>query len=388
MTVYYLGRGDNQTNIQPFPPGFRMLSGVATARSYDTQTLIPGSDRPKADRVSFACLDIAPSKEQPGMTRTSCVNGLRAQIHFQSCWDGINLYKEDNSHVEYMSGLDNGVCPSTHPVPLIHLFYEVLYGVKEIKQDGGKFVFSQGDTTGFGFHGDFLNGWDPATLKSALDQGCATTPGGAVGDCAAFKASDNPASFAQSCPERPALVKEPVHGMINKLPGCITITSGPGAAKEADMSCSPGADQAAADQASMNGTASMGNSTAPYTNNTTPSADTSIDSDGNGYDISGSTASAADPSSASDDSYSTASSASTPSAASDDNYSTASSASTATQSSAAPASYSAVASTSSSASYGADGSTPSQPAAASTASSMSADADDNNSQDYTGTDTN
>jgi len=34
------------------------------------------------------------------------------------------------------------------------------------------------------------------------------------------------------------------------------------------MSCSPGADQAAADQASMNGTAAMGNSSAPYTNST------------------------------------------------------------------------------------------------------------------------
>lgn len=268
MTVYYLGRGDNKTNIQPFPPGFKMLSGIATARSYDTQMLIPGSKRPKADRVSFACLDKDPSKEQPGMTRTSCINGLRAQIHFQSCWDGVNLYKEDSSHVEYMSDLDNGLCPTTHPVPLIHLFYEVLYSVNNIKQDGGKFVFSQGDTTGYGFHGDFMNGWDPATLKAALDQGCANTPGGAIADCAAFRPSDNPKTYAQNCPERPALVDEPVHGMIAKLPGCIKMTSGPGAAKASDMSCSPGADQAAADQASTNGVAAMGNSTAPYTNST------------------------------------------------------------------------------------------------------------------------
>jgi len=283
MTVYYLGRGDNRTNIQPFPPGFRMLSGVATARSYDTQMLIPGSKRPKADRVSFACLDKDPSKEQPGMTRTSCINGLRAQIHFQSCWDGVNLYKEDSSHVEYMSDLDNGMCPTTHPVPLIHLFYEVLYSVKEVKQDGGKFVFSQGDTTGYGFHGDFMNGWDPATLKAALDQGCANTAGGLIADCAAFKPTDNPKTFAESCPERPALVEEPVHGMIPKLPGCIKMTSGPGAAKASDMSCSPSAEQAAADQASMNGTATMGNSSAPYTNSTASSAGLSGNMVAGGY---------------------------------------------------------------------------------------------------------
>lgn len=284
MTVYYLGRGDNKTNIQPFPPGFKMLSGVATARSYDTQMLIPGSKRPKADRVSFACLDKDPSKEQPGLTRTSCINGLRAQIHFQSCWDGVNLYKEDNSHVEYMSDLDNGLCPTTHPVPLIHLFYEVLYGVSDIKQDGGKFVFSHGDTTGYGFHGDFMNGWDPATLKAALDQGCANTPGGVIADCAAFRPSHNPEKYAQNCPERPALVDEPVHGMIDKLPGCIKMTSGPGAAKTSDMSCSPGADQAAADQASMNGVAAMGNSSAPYTNSTASRVGPSSNTGAGGYE--------------------------------------------------------------------------------------------------------
>ena len=244
-----------------------MLSGVTSARSYDTQDLIPGSNRPKADRTSFACLDGVPNKESPGMTRTDCKDGLRTQIHFQSCWDGVNLYKDDNSHVEYMSGLDNGVCPSTHPVPLIHLFYEVLYSVNNIQQDGGQFVFSQGDNTGYGFHADFLNGWDPATLKAAIGQGCATSYGGAVGDCPALKASDNPSTFAQTCPERPPIVDEPVHGMIAKLPGCITITSGPAPAKESDMSCSGSADQTAADQAGTNGTSTIaGNSSIPVSN--------------------------------------------------------------------------------------------------------------------------
>lgn len=29
------------------------------------------------------------------------------------------------AHTAYLSGLDNGKCPSTHPVPLMKLFYEV-----------------------------------------------------------------------------------------------------------------------------------------------------------------------------------------------------------------------------------------------------------------------
>ncbi|KAI4195582.1 MAG: hypothetical protein LQ348_002431 [Seirophora lacunosa] len=237
MTVYYLGRGDDR-NIQPFPPGFRMVSGNPGARSYNQKALIPGSNRPIADRVSFACLHTDASKEQPGMVDTNCKNGLRAQIHFQSCWNGKDLYKPDNSHVEYMSGLDNGICPRTHPVPLIHLFFEILYGVNDIKKDGGRFVFSQGDTTGYGFHGDFLNGWKPNVLTSAIKE-CAFTNDGDVDNCAPFKPSLDP-NFSKSCPERPSLLNEPVHGMLEKLPGCIKITSGPQDATLTDMYCAVG----------------------------------------------------------------------------------------------------------------------------------------------------
>jgi len=148
MTVYYEGRGDNRANIKPFPAGLRMLSGDALARSYNTSATLYQSTRPIADRISFACLAATPSKESPHMNVTDCSNGLRAQVQFQSCWDGVHLYKEDNSHVAYMSGLDNGVCPPTHPVQFIHLFYEVLYSVNDIKLDGGKFVFAHGDPTG------------------------------------------------------------------------------------------------------------------------------------------------------------------------------------------------------------------------------------------------
>lgn len=237
MTVYYLGRGDDK-NLQPFPPGFRMVSGNKNARSYNQQALIPGSDRPIADRVSFACLDTNPSKEQPGMTETNCKNGLRAQIHFQSCWNGKDLYKPDNSHVEYMSGLDNGVCPPTHPVALMHIFFEVLYGVNDINKDGGRFVFSQGDPSGFGYHGDFLNGWKPEVLAAAIPQ-CGSTNDGAVEDCAPFKPSLDP-NFSTSCPELPSLLSEPVHGMLKKLPGCITVTPGPQDATDADYTCGAG----------------------------------------------------------------------------------------------------------------------------------------------------
>ena len=139
MVVYYLGRGDDNANIQPFPAGFRMLSGDSTQRSFDNTSMTYQDGQPIANRVSFNCLDESgPIAQQPYMFRTDCSDGLRAQIEFQTCWDGKNVYLSDQSHVAYLSQIDNGVCPPDHPVLLPHLFFEVLYGVNNINKDGGK----------------------------------------------------------------------------------------------------------------------------------------------------------------------------------------------------------------------------------------------------------
>ena len=53
----------------------------------------------------------------------------------------------------YLSGIDNRICPPTHPILLPVLFIEVPYTVVDIIQDGGKFVFANGYETGYGFHG-------------------------------------------------------------------------------------------------------------------------------------------------------------------------------------------------------------------------------------------
>ncbi|KAK5148930.1 hypothetical protein LTR04_000305, partial [Oleoguttula sp. CCFEE 6159] len=241
MTVYYLGRGDNRDSIQPFPAGFRMLSGNALARSYDNTTMTYNNGRPVADRVSFNCLDSTTQyPETPNMIHTKCSNGLRAQIQFQSCWNGVDLYKTDNSHVAYMSTIDNGVCPPSHPVQLVHLFFEVLYGVAQIDTtDGGQFMFAYGDPTGFGFHGDFLNGWDPEVLAPALKQCANVDNAGQISACAPLAASDS-SQYSYNCAERPSLINEPVVGMLDKLPGCINITPGPSDASVSDITCGPG----------------------------------------------------------------------------------------------------------------------------------------------------
>ena len=163
--IYYIGRGNAKYNLTAFPPGFRMVAGDAGKRAYDNTTMTysaPGyPGRPVSDMVSFNCLAESPLPETPGFpANMSCKNGLRAQLHFQSCWDGIHNYTTDNSHVAHMSQIDNGICPPTHPIAFVHLFMETLYPVNTVKQEqGGRFLLSMGDPTGYGFHGDFQNGW-------------------------------------------------------------------------------------------------------------------------------------------------------------------------------------------------------------------------------------
>lgn len=84
--------------------------------------------------ISFVCLDYYnshtgdPAWDQRNdfFTTHNCPNGMRLQFNFPACWDGINLYKDDNTHMAYtIQNVDGGDCPDTHPVHFVNLFFEV-----------------------------------------------------------------------------------------------------------------------------------------------------------------------------------------------------------------------------------------------------------------------
>ena len=172
------------------------------------------------------------------MFNTTCPNGMRAQIVFQSCWDGINLWKADNSHVAYLSGLDHGICPPTHPIMIPTLFIETNYAVGQVPDQapGGQFVFSQGDPTGYGFHADFQNGWEPNALAAAARDCLVPDNFGQVSYCQALYATQTN-GYHENCPERPSQIDEPVTGLLDHIPGCVDITYGPGEASSRAMNC-------------------------------------------------------------------------------------------------------------------------------------------------------
>jgi len=248
--AYYLGRGPNAQNSIPFPPGFKILSGNKAARSYDNKTLTWGNatypGRPIADRVTFVCLTAGVSPpEQPFMYNVStCINGMRGQIAFQACWNGIDLYKADNSHVAYLSGIDNGVCPPQYPYQLPILFLETNYAPSQVPDQtpDGIFTFSQGDTTGFGFHGDFLNGWDMDVQTAAVANCLIPDNFGQISYCPVLQTSQTN-GYAYNCPEQAPQIGERVHGLLDRLPGCVQLTNGPEAATAAQMECNASAPQ-------------------------------------------------------------------------------------------------------------------------------------------------
>ncbi|KZV95628.1 hypothetical protein EXIGLDRAFT_735028 [Exidia glandulosa HHB12029] len=233
-TVYYLQRyGSNGERLRAFPKGFRMLAGDMTLRSFD-------QDDPAQKAVTFNCLDAGNTGAAGQYNRLpthNCPSGMRTQIFFPSCWDGQSLDSPNHkTHVAYPSGVDSGTCPSTHPIRLISIFYEIVYDTgswNDMWWDGGSsdigqpFILSMGDPVGYGFHGDFINGWDVDLLQKVVDE--CTADSGVIEECGPLASDLRSVDEMNDC-AFPGRVPEPVTGWLPELPGCNPVQPGPTAA--------------------------------------------------------------------------------------------------------------------------------------------------------------
>jgi hypothetical protein len=64
---------------------------------------------------------------------------------------------------------EGGFCPETHPIRLPSILFESNF---DLSSFGGsyKLIFANGDTTGYGNHADFFNGWDIPTLQAGINE--------------------------------------------------------------------------------------------------------------------------------------------------------------------------------------------------------------------------
>lgn len=222
--IYYLQRSDPldpeyENGLLAFPAGFRMTAGDRLLRDY-TDTL-------EQQAISFACLGTQ-TAETHGLPDINCPDGLRAQVFFPSCWDGVNLDSHDHkSHMAYPSVYNAGHCPISHPKRFISIFYEITWNVDAFsdmwyKATSHPFVLSTGDPTGYSYHGDFINGWDVPTLQAAVNN--CTAADGVIEECPVF--SFFPDNVTSGC-KLPPSVDEPTIGILSALPGCNPIREGP-----------------------------------------------------------------------------------------------------------------------------------------------------------------
>ncbi|KAF1830520.1 WSC domain-containing protein [Decorospora gaudefroyi] len=201
MLAYYLLLGKD---IKAFPKGFRMLAGDSRLRNFTGA--VP--DPPLAawteedltqfslgqKSLGFNCLHykkpaegaryrhFLPTKDYMD---ENCADGIRAEIFFPSCWNGKDVDSDNHKdHMAYPNMIDGGVCPEGFDTRLPSLFYETIWNTQAFKDFPGQFVWSNGDPTGYGYHADFINGWDIDTLQSAVET--CTDPSGKTEDCPVF----------------------------------------------------------------------------------------------------------------------------------------------------------------------------------------------------------
>ena len=175
MLITNRQRSDPQhpEEIIPFPFGLKMIAGDVSRRSFsgDATDLA-------ATAISYACIGNDADSNPPGMVngtwygfpKVKCPGGVRAQVYFPSCWDGQHLDSDDHkSHMSYYiegSHPDVGHCNNTnndskHKQHTISLFMEFKFDTPAFDNDwiGDQhpFMWASGDTTGYGFHGDYVS---------------------------------------------------------------------------------------------------------------------------------------------------------------------------------------------------------------------------------------
>ena len=156
--------------IQPLPSGLRMIAGD------------PSNDKAGSIVAKFHCYG-GPNNtnNQYGSSIPSCDAGAQVVqvITFPQCWDGRNLDSPDHkSHMSYVVPIPAWpwfTCPTSHPVPLPEITFNIMYTVQTAGAAARWRLSSDTYSTslpgGYSSHGDWFNGWKKP-ISDAWNAGC------------------------------------------------------------------------------------------------------------------------------------------------------------------------------------------------------------------------
>jgi hypothetical protein len=149
-------------------PGLRMIAG-SPANTVETNV-----------HYRWSCLHASGGNiDTYSMPGAECENGsvVVLLVYFPECWDGANLDSPNHqAHMAY-GGATTG-CPSTHPVPIPAISYNIHYKVSAANRPENwrlsSDTYSLAIPGGRSAHGDWINGWNQ-TVLTGIVQNCLWT---------------------------------------------------------------------------------------------------------------------------------------------------------------------------------------------------------------------
>ncbi|KAL7423501.1 hypothetical protein Q5752_001081 [Cryptotrichosporon argae] len=222
---YFLTRSSSPEYVTAWPKGLRMYGGNPYNKA-------------KATGISIGCLLADKTSFWNGTAEgfnfpVECPGGIKAEVYFPQCWDGVNLFKTDMSHMSYPVNTDDlgrdGACPWSHPVRLPTILIEAVFYPSEIAPGVAvedHLIWANGDTTGWGWHSDFVNGWNVDILQEAMSEGssCVDIYGDLAFEDCEFFSDYYDTTTASTCEPALGTLQEPqgnaLYVAVESLPGC------------------------------------------------------------------------------------------------------------------------------------------------------------------------
>jgi len=175
-SIYYKNGSLDETTLQPFPAGLRMIAGDGMSNPQNPQSPVTMH---WACRSWFPLMAIGQREYVPYIPVCEGGDTLLLSIMFPQCWDGINL--DSANHKSHMAepladptrtpSFDGQqYCPPSHPVPLPRITYNFDWPIAVGQNSAGWYLASDNyDRTaapgGYSAHADWFMAWDEGVMN-------------------------------------------------------------------------------------------------------------------------------------------------------------------------------------------------------------------------------